>query len=34
VGGIPLVQALQTAAQSLDTRLLQRALEAAERLVK
>jgi type IV pilus assembly protein PilC len=34
VGGIPLVQALQTAAQSLDTKLLQRALEAAERLVK
>jgi len=34
VGGIPLVQALQTAAQSLDTRLLQRALESVERLVR
>jgi type IV pilus assembly protein PilC len=34
VGGIPLVQALQTAAQSLDTRLLQKALESVERLVR
>jgi type IV pilus assembly protein PilC len=34
VGGIPLLQALDTAAQSLDTKLLQRALETAARLVK
>jgi type IV pilus assembly protein PilC len=34
VGGIPLVQALDTAAQSLGTSLLRRALETAERLVK
>jgi len=32
VGGIPLLQALDTAAQSLDTKLLQRALETAARL--
>jgi type IV pilus assembly protein PilC len=34
VGGIPLVQALETAAQSLGTRLLQFALEKAQRLVR
>lgn len=34
VGGIPLVQALETAAQSLGTKLLQRALEKAQRLVR
>ncbi len=34
VGGIPLVQALETAAQSLGTRLLQSALEKAQRLVR
>ncbi|MGE5648346.1 MAG: type II secretion system F family protein [Acidobacteriota bacterium] len=34
VGGIPLVQALETSAQSLGTRLLQSALEKAQRLVR
>jgi type IV pilus assembly protein PilC len=34
VGGIPLVQALETAAHSLGTRLLQFALEKAQRLVR
>ncbi len=34
VGGIPLVQALETAAQSLGTSLLQKALEKAQRLVR
>ncbi len=34
VGGIPLVQALETAAQSLGTKLLQRALEKVQRLVR
>jgi type IV pilus assembly protein PilC len=34
VGGIPLVQALDTAAQSLGTSLLQKALEKAQRLVR
>ncbi len=34
VGGIPLVQALETASQSLGTRLLQQALEKAQRLVR
>jgi type IV pilus assembly protein PilC len=34
VGGIPLVQALETAAQSLGTKLLQGALEKCQRLVR
>ena len=34
VGGIPLVQALETSAQSLDSRLLRSALEKAQRQVK
>ncbi len=34
VGGIPLVQALETASQSLGTKLLQQALGKAERLVR
>ncbi len=34
VGGIPLVQALETASQSLGTKLLQNALEKVQRLVK
>lgn len=34
VGGIPLVQALETAAQSLGTKLLQQALEKAQRMVR
>jgi type IV pilus assembly protein PilC len=34
VGGIPLVQALQTASQSLGTTLLRKALEHAEQLVR
>ncbi|MGH9627252.1 MAG: type II secretion system F family protein, partial [Bryobacteraceae bacterium] len=34
VGGIPLVQALGTASQSLGTKLLKRALEKAVRMVK
>jgi type IV pilus assembly protein PilC len=34
VGGIPLVQAIETSAQSLGTQLLQNALEKAQRLVR
>jgi type IV pilus assembly protein PilC len=34
VGGIPLVQALETAAQSLGTSVLQKALEKAQKLVR
>jgi len=34
VGGIPLVQALETAAQSLNSRLLRSALEKAQKRVK
>jgi type IV pilus assembly protein PilC len=34
VGGIPLVQALETACTSLDSRLLRRSLESARQLVK
>jgi type IV pilus assembly protein PilC len=34
VGGIPLVQALETAAQSLNSRLLRSALEKAQRQVR
>jgi len=34
VGGIPLVQALETSAQSIGSKLLQNALERAQRLVK